>query len=558
MTSNTVWYAITQALKCNGVTQVFGLPSDDLALMIEIKKNNIDFLITKDQRNAMFMATGYSLAMNQLGVCVVGKGPAMMNCMTGVLEADAQCAPVLIIATSTKTEKYGFNRSFQEANQYEVVAPLAKWAHRVESADSIHWVMKKAIFLATSGSPGPVYIEIPEDIGFQQMQKNEVSSYIPTVHSKLSADVENINKARRMIKESTKPIIIYGGGTKRGRDRHLLKAFAEWLKAPIFVTASGRGAISEEDPLFCGLAGLYCPAHMMGLITQSDLFISVGSRLEETATFGWEASLRANKMIQINISEQGFNLLYDSFNLQGDAEEILSKLMETSIPREDSYQWIEFTENLKNHLFREKDAVTYHYNQLRVADILKVLNSYLPKEVIFVHENGLQDMWSYFYPYHALKAGQDAITPSEQTPLGFGAAAAVGVAQAQKEKMVVAIVGDGAFTLFQSDLSTVVQNKIPIIYVVLNNGGYGWLAYQNKNNGASSVFIHEEESALIGVHSNLHHLQVKSCHELVDSIKEAIAAYRVGKSVVLECFVQVKDVASALKDIYGDFPLKER
>ncbi|RRN69537.1 thiamine pyrophosphate-binding protein [Peribacillus simplex] len=554
--TKTVYQTIAEGLTAYDTSIVFGLPSDDLLLMKEMKDQGIEFVAAKDQRNAVFMAIGYALSSTKLGVCSVGKGPAVSNCITGLLEGESQSVPLLIIASSTGTQNYGDKKSFQEARQIEMVAPIVKWSHRLENAQSIGWVLKKAVYLAMCGTPGPVYIEIPEDIGTHEII-GEALKFEPLHLSQFLADPLSIQHARVQLMSADRPLLVLGGGSKRLFNREIIREFADWLGGPVFATASGRGSFDEEHPLFCGLAGLYCPPKMHDLVAESDLILTVGSKLEETALFGWEEVFQSKDIIQINISPEGFNLCLSGLKLLGDGGLILKELMDGRAGRENIRDW-------NNRVIKKNKqliAAPVHIaagGKLKVATLLKEMKLQLPSNTVFVHENGLQDMWSYFYPYHMLKKGQDAIVPSEQTSLGFGAAAAVGVSIARSDQVVVAIVGDGAFNLFQSDISTLLSQGGQVIYVILRNGGYGWLEYQNRFNEGSSAFINMKRLALLTQDTRLEFISVEQEDEVGTALKQALEYYASGKSVLIECNVEITDVPGPLKEIYGDFPVKER
>ncbi len=532
---------------------VFGLPSDDLQLMNHVQENAIEYLVSKDQRNALFMAAGYALASGKLGVCNVGKGPAFTNSLTGVLEARSLSVPVLIIAAGTSTLKYGEEKAFQEANQLDMVSPLAKWSHRLESAGSIHWVLKKALYLTVNGTPGPVYIEIPEDIG--RIEIEDVDGDEPAQHTgRPVLSATSIHAASELIQHSERPVLLLGGGCRTIGDQGLLPRLANRLQSPVFSTASGRGSFPETHPLFCGLAGLYCPEVMKEIIAESDLVLSLGSKLEETALFGWEAMLEEKHLIEINLNEDHFNHSFNSLKLVGDVGESLSLLY-------DALEAIEIAsrrdvERAKNRLVTESRRVIDEESPLKVVHILERIQRDEQLPGIFVHENGLQDMWSYFYPYLSLNEGQTSIVPSEQTSLGFGCAASIGAAKAKKDQMVVALVGDGAFNLFSPELMTVAHNQIPVIYIVLKNGGYGWLEYQNKH-ASPSPFVNTDTPLVQLQHPQLSVLCLTAKEELDDIWEKAQDLYALGQTVIIEATITINDVPPPLNEIHGDFPVKE-
>lgn len=553
----SVYEVVANVLKENKVETVYGLPSDDLQLMNAIEGSGMEFLVNKDQRNAVFMTIGQALAKRKIGVCVVGKGPAVSNCVTGLLEAHSQSAPILIIGSGTRTQIYGNRKAFQEADQISFISPLVKWCHRLESPSSIEWVLKKAMFLALHGKPGPVYIEIPEDIGEAYV---EVDSSEFSVHS-LSApmpNLESIKVVKDKLMKSKRPLLLLGGGCKSLVDNHKLNKFANIIGSSVFVTASGRGAYDEEDDLFCGLAGLYCSQQLLPIVQESDLVITLGSKLEETALFGWEDLLKQKEVVQINIHEEDFNLEFRGMKLVGDiglTVDYLTSLIQNPLEKE---KWLQKIAIFKQEALLEKKGYLQNIKDLSVAHVLEGLQLYTPSNAIYVHENGLQDMWSYYFPYLKLKKGQNAFVPSEQTSLGFGLSAAVGIAKAQADRPVVAFVGDGAFNLFRSELETVINNRVPVIYVVLKNGGYGWLQFQNKNKKRKNPLSFVNPMfPLVGVeHPQLKVLSLKKQEDVGTTFKEAYQQYNQGKTVIVECVIQLEDVPAAVREIYGDFPKK--
>ncbi|WP_426983985.1 thiamine pyrophosphate-binding protein [Brevibacillus borstelensis] len=558
MNQISVYDAIAQGLRAYGVELVFGLPNDELYMMNAIEDCGIEFLVAKDQRNAVFMATGYALASQKTGVCIVGKGPAVSNAITGLLEANSQSCPLLIISSGTPTRSYGNQKAFQEADQMAFVSPLVKWSHRLENKDAIGWVLRKAVFMAEQGTPGPVYVEIPEDIGSQLLDEAKLNFFPLSVLRPLP-EPSGIKRACEKIMLAKKPVLLLGGGCKRIKTRGVLEALAERLGALVLVTASGRGSFDEEHPLFCGLAGLYLHRRVKTLLHEADLVIAMGSKLEETALFGWEEKLQAIDSIQVNLNEEHFHLDYSSMYMVGDVEAVANELLAQVREQPANRQWQAEIEGCKRDMFLEKAERQRDSSRLRIADILDELQARLPSNSIYVHENGLQDMWSYFFPYLGLGKEQNAFVPSEQTSLGFGASAAIGVAKAKPRQTVVAFVGDGAFNLFRSDLPTALTYQIPLIYVVLKNGGYGWLEFQHINTGrqGNPRFLNQTLQMIDTLHPHLTVIPLQKSEEITHVVVQALEAYEKNQIVVIEAIVSLDDVPDPIKRLHGDFPAKE-
>ncbi|MFB6362848.1 thiamine pyrophosphate-binding protein [Paenibacillus elgii] len=556
-TSMATWDAIIGYIRSLGVERIFGLPSDDLKILHSLPASGIRLMICKDQRNSLFMASGYALASNRLAVCVVGKGPALTNAITGLLEAQSLGVPLLLIALGTNSEKTG-TRAFQETDQMALVKPLVKWAYRVEHPDRLIWALEKAAFLAVHGSKGPVYIELPE-----QLIDQEATVQLPFPGLDIISCVPSYNElesAWNIIRSSRKPIILVGGGMKPGIKGSIESLAAKW-GAAVFTTASGRGAVDEDHPLFCGVAGLYTDKSMRSIWQNADVVLTLGSRLEETVTFEWEGWLDQTPVIQVNVAMEDFSHLYRGVKILGDGYASVTYWMSQDRPPDE--EWLAHIASCKQEAFRSMEA---HLERLKgapsihVAEVLRAIQTEFPDNCIVVQENGLQDMWSYFYPYYRFTGDSLSIVPSDQTSLGFGAAAAVG-AGAADHRPVVALVGDGAFNLFKSDLSTAVQYRIPILYIVLNNGGYGWLQYQlNQQNLEGFRFTSEKPMDNMDTmqHEFVEYVAISKKEELVDTLRLAFSRYQANKLVIVNVAVSLEDVHEKIQHIYGDFPVYDK
>ncbi|KOV15494.1 acetolactate synthase large subunit [Streptomyces sp. XY413] len=475
------WHAVADHLHHLGAGVVFGLPGDDMDLLGALEGTDTRFVLCRDQRNALFMATGYALASGRPGICAVGKGPALTNTLTGVLEAASAAAPVVLIAGGTALDRLGTG-AFQELDQLAAVRPYVKWAARVDHPDRLAGVLEKAVAVAVNGTPGPVYVEIAEQTAGEPVTR--VGPWRSAAPQRQTPDPEVLRTTADAIAAARRPLLLVGGGARHRNADRLLEAFAERLGAAIFTTASGRGTIAEDHPLFCGVSGLYTVAPADRLWRESDLVIALGSRLEETATFGWPDAAGL-PVIQVVTGEESLVTGRPGTGVLGDVGRTVAAWSRLLDGHAGDTAWTE-----RVHAVREAHAARAAERAaaadaaadaagpatgVPVARVLSALAGAVPETRVLVQENGLQDMWSYFYPHWSCGALGGSVVPSEQTPLGFGAAAAVGVALAEPGRPVVAVVGDGAFNLFRSELPTVADAGVAVLYVVLDNGGYGWL-----------------------------------------------------------------------------------
>lgn len=551
------WKAAAAVLRDAGVTTVFGLPGDDMDALEAVADAGIRFVLCRDQRNAVFMATGYAIQSGDLGVALIGKGPAVTNAVTGLLEASCSAAQVLLLSAGTAVERRG-SGAFQELDQLSVIAPLVKWAARVDHPDRLVPQLRRAELVARNGH-GPVYLELPDHLLKAEIPLPPGAAGLETP---AGVTVAAESPAWQALLAAKRPILLVGGGMRhRNRDR-VVERFAEELGAAVACTASGRGTVDESAPLFCGLAGLYTPEPAARLWAETDCVVALGSRLEETAIFQWPERIGKDvPVIQVNVDAAHFATDFDGPKVLADAGAVLHAWR--SLPggsRNADWAATVHSVHAELHAAHEEQLRTLRRSpQLHIAEVLDALDAVLPPDRILVQENGLQDMWSYRFPLYSCAGGAGSVVPSEQTSLGFGAAAAVGVKRAAPDRPVVAFVGDGAFGLFAADLPTALAQDGGLLYVVLRNGGYGWLQAQvDQRDRSLPGYAFVDPAAVSAQAPNLPELrQVTAADKatLVSDVTEAWKLCEAGHVVVLNVPARLEDALFAGEAAGGDFPV---
>ncbi|WP_327703774.1 thiamine pyrophosphate-binding protein [Streptomyces decoyicus] len=565
-THPTAWAAIADHLHHLGTEVVFGLPGDDMALLGELERSDITVVLCRDQRNALFMATGYALASGRPGVCVIGKGPALTNALTGVLEARSAAAPLILIADGTRLDRLGTG-AFQELDQLTAVRPYVKWAARVDHAERLPGTLEKAAALAVNGAPGPVYLELAEQIAAEPVTRS--GPWRPAAPQRPAPDPDALAATAARIAAAERPLLLVGGGARHRNAGRRIERFAERIGAGLFSTASGRGTVAEDHPLHCGVSGLYTVAPMDALWREADLVIALGSRLEETATFGWPEDATQLPVIQAVLGEENLTMERPGDHVLGDAGRIVDGWAELLAGHRPADAWPARVRVARAALVQraadraEEAAKTVADGAVPVARVLAALDRAVPADRVLVQENGLQDMWSYFFPHWSLGSGGGSVVPSEQTPLGFGAAAAVGVRLAEPAgRPVVAVVGDGAFNLFRSELPTVADAGAAVLYVVLDNGGYGWLQ-SNLDRvspaGSRFAFTRPRPTGTEGLTSayGLGYRRVTDADELVGALADGWRQVAAGTTTVVEVATALADMPPGMTASAGDFPERE-
>jgi acetolactate synthase-1/2/3 large subunit len=539
------WEAVVDWLAAYGGPPVFGLPGDDLAALTALEGTDLRLVLCRDQRAAVFMATGWALAAGRFGVCLVGKGPAVSNAITGLLEAHTSGVPLVLLAGGTGADRLGAG-AFQELDQLALVRPLTRWAHRVEDPARLPAALEKAAAIATAGVPGPVYLEIPDHLLGRPVPARPWAALPVRLPSAASTG------APAAIRAARRPVLLVGGGLRGRNDDRVLERFAERIGAAVFATASGRGAYDERHPAFCGLAGLYTPIPARRLWRETDLVIALATRLEETATYPPGFAGPGVPVLQLNLDAAGLSAEYPGPRLIGEAASTVAGWLSEMDSANTDPQWTDLIHRVRAEVWAgAEDRLAATADRITVAGVLAELDHALGPDRILVQENGLQDMWSYFYPQWTCGQGSGSIVPSEQTSLGFGAAAAGGAALAAPGRTVVALVGDGAFAMVGNDVLTLAREGIPVLYVVLRNGGYGWLQRQLDARGGPTRFRfrHPGEELPVPRHPNLRHAVVTDRASLPGAIGDALVACGKGGVAVVEVEVSLDDVADEIAEL---------
>ncbi|MFE3515493.1 thiamine pyrophosphate-binding protein [Streptomyces sp. NPDC059166] len=566
---NTVtgcWQAVAGVLARAGVGDAFGLPADDLDLLAALDPSGIRLVLCRDQRNALFMATGYALQSGRTGIAFTGKGPAVTNALTGLLEARSSAAPVVLLSAGTSADRRGAG-AFQELDQLSLVAPLVKWAARVDDPARLVPMLRRALLVAREGVPGPVYLELPDHLLTAEIPCDAPATGAgPAAYEAVrprTVQLSEDSDAIGLLKSARLPVLLIGGGMRHNNGARKLERLADHMGAAVFCTASGRGAFDESHPRFCGLAGLYLPEAAAELWQETDCVISLGSRLEETATFGWPGRIGTEvPVVQVNVDAAEFHTDYAGPKVLADAAALVAGQLARESVCEPDAGWTRRAAAVHAGLHAaHRDHLTglAEKPELHIAEVLATLREVLPDDLVLVQENGLQDMWSYRYPVHSVARAGGSVVPSEQTSLGFGAAAAAGVKAAAPGRPVVAFVGDGAFGLFESDLVTVAEQQLGVLYVVLDNGGYGWLQSQldQRERPLPRYRFADQDSP------SVHGREVRGVERRLVTDKAALRAEveqawkfcRSGRPVVLRVPVTMADSLFGAVAGGGDFPL---
>jgi acetolactate synthase-1/2/3 large subunit len=550
------WQAVVRALRAEKTEYVFGLPGGELFYDALYDVPEIKPVLVREESSGPFMAMGYARLTGNPGVCFGSSGPGVANLIPGIMEAQSACLPVIAIASASNVANAGMG-AFQEADQISLLKPLTKWCERITGPERVSWVMRRAFSLSANGKPGPVFIEIPGDIG---LRKADIPQYVPSTYPlRSSGDPQGVEQAASLLVRAKRPLIVAGGGAINSRAFEEVKTVAETLGIPVMTTPCGRGIVPEDHPLALGLVGLYFTEIGEKTYGEADLLITVGSRNEDFQSGQQRFFPQGAKYIQIDIDpdEIGRNWVPD-VAIVGDAKLVLRDLTQriqkrAKGRRRENHRMVEVMRAKEEYEKRVKTECLRDSVPIKTKRVVRELNEVFGKNTILVNENGSQDLWSYYFPYYKVLDVNSCVAPGEQTCMGFGVAAAIGAKLAMPEKKVVCTTGDGAFQMFMKELPTAVQYHAPVTYVVLNNFSLGWIKFNQKRRGDRFIatdFEVQPDFVKVAEASKCYGERVEKPGDIKPALKRALKANQEGVPAVMEFIVDAWDFAPGFKNFY--------
>ena len=484
MAMMTGWEAVVAGLRAEGVPFVFGLPGDPGHLYDAVYEAEPDggprAIGVRYETSGAFLAMAYTRVTGQIAACFGCPGPGIANLVPGVFEAYSGCTPMLILGVRANRQNYG-KGAFQETDHIGMMAPITKWATTVEIAERIPWTIRRAIQLATSGQPGPVYVELPGDIGLGEWDIPAYERSVPA--AKPGPNPQDIADAAQLIKSAQRPLLVTGGGAYISGAGDAVAALSQRFGIPIQTTPAGRSSVAETHPMFCGLTGLYRTTFPREVYEAADLLITVGSRMEEFQG-GFLPRAAGAKTIQIDIesAELGRNWRPD-VAIQSDAR-LAVEALDAELGRigaTPNPAWTaQITEGRARAIAAARaDAVASAEAGMPLQGkfIVSEINRVFGDNTILVKENGGQDLWVYYWPYYQVLDTECCVPPAEQTAMGYGIIGAMAAKLAAPHRHVVSTCGDGAFQMSIHELGTAVQEKLPVTWVVMNDAAFGWVQW---------------------------------------------------------------------------------
>ncbi|GAV22460.1 biosynthetic-type acetolactate synthase large subunit [Carboxydothermus pertinax] len=473
--------ALVKALELEGVSTVFGYPGGAVVPLYEaLRQSKIQHVLVRHEPGAIHAANGYARASGKVGVCIATSGPGATNLVTGIATAYMDSVPVVVITGQVPTTMVGTD-AFQEVDITGITMPITKHNFLVKNPADIPAIVKKAFYIASTGRPGPVLIDLPKDvasrtINFQYPQKVEIRGYKPN----LKGHPQKIAEAVKVISQAKRPVIIAGGGIIAANASQELYEFAVKADIPVTNTLMGLTSFPQDSPLFLGMLGLHGTRYANLAVTESDILIALGVRFADRVTGELSGFAPKAKIIHIDVdpAEIGKNVRAD-VPIVGDVKNVLQEMLKLIEPQ-NHQEWLS-----KINSWKEDFPLKYEKDEyIKPQETIKLLGEKVSDDTIIATDVGQHQMWTaQFYPF---RKPRTFLTSGGLGCMGYGLPAAIGAAIAFRDKQVVLITGDGSFQMNMGELATAREQNLSLKIILFVNRKLGMVKqlqefYANKN-----------------------------------------------------------------------------
>lgn len=536
---------LLECLSRLGINEIFGYPGgavipiyDELYSFKEIKH-----YFARHEQGAVHEADGYARSTGKVGACLATSGPGATNLVTGIMTAHMDSIPLLVITGQVSSSLLGKD-AFQESDIVGITVPITKNNYLVQDIKDLPRILKEAYYIASTGRPGPVLVDIPRDIQLQEIPYDEfnkiyenhfsLEGYNPVYEGHKG----QIKTAIKMIKDSKKPLIIAGAGILKAHAYEELKEFVEKTNIPVAMTLLGLGSFPGNHELALGMIGMHGTTYANYAANEADLIIAAGMRFDDRVTGNPQKFVPNAKIIHIDIdpAEIGKNKLID-VPIVGDLKNVLTDLNEKA-PKVSYDEWLKQIKKWKKEY-----SLTYRKTEddiLIPQEILSEIDKITKGNVIVATDVGQHQMWAAQFltfnnPYSILTSGGAGT-------MGFGLPAAIGAQVANPNKKVLAVVGDGGFQMTFQELMLIKEYKLPVKIFIINNSYLGmvrqWQELFHEKRYSSVDLSYNPDFIKIGEAYGIKSVQLTNKKDLKKHLKKILES---DEAVLVECIVEKEE-----------------
>lgn len=538
---------LLECLKREGVEVIFGYPGGAvLDIYHKLSKDPaIRHYLVRHEQGAVHAADGYARASGRVGTALVTSGPGLTNAVTGLATANCDSIPLVLISGQVGTKLIG-NDAFQEVDTVGITRPCTKYNYLVEDVKDLAHIVREAYYIARSGRPGPVVIDLPKDVQtmkteFIWPESAERSSYSPNY----TPNPHQIHKAVEELKNSRCPVVMAGGGVILSNAAEQLTAFARTFRLPVVNTLMALGAFPAADTLNLGMCGMHGTFAANKAINNSDLIVCVGARFDDRVTGKLSAFAPKARIVHIDIDPTSIrkNVRVD-VPVVADCGQALSAMLEAgqTLLKDGAWlgrhsDWIETVEGWK----REQPLTWIEGSRnLKPQHVVQFIDRLTKGDAIITTEVGQNQMWA--AQFYNFTKPRTLITSGGLGTMGFGLPAAMGAQAAFPDKLVIDIAGDGSIQMNIQELASVVQHRLPVKVVILNNGYLGmvrqWQELFYDHNYAHTGMQHQPDFVRLAEAYGAEGYRITNESELLSVLPKALAT---PKPAVIDVLVEPEE-----------------
>ena len=554
---------VVEALKRQGVEYIFGYPGGACMPIFDalVDAPEQKIILVRHEQGATHMADGYAKATGKTGVVLVTSGPGATNTVTGILTAQMDSVPLVILTGQTITPNLGKD-AFQEADVFGVTMPIVKHSYLVRDVKDLSRVVNEAFHLASTGRPGPVLVDLPKDVVSNEWDEDFTAGLdLPGYQVQTKGSSDGIEYAAELLSKSKQPLLYVGAGAVISGAGRQVQKLAEKLQAPVTTTLLGKGAISEMHPLSVGMLGMHGTAYANKAVINCDLIMAIGARWDDRITGKVSEFCPDATKIHIDIDPAEFGkIIQPDVSVNGDAAEVLAELIPL-MDKLDTSVWLKKIENWKIKYplkFPKRGG-------LRAQHVLAELDRLTESNAIISTDVGQHQMWAAQF-CKSIRERQWLSSGGAGT-MGYGFPAAIGAQLGKPDDLVVAVVGDGGFQMTMSELATAAIQKLPIKIIIINNSYLGmvrqWqqLFFDNRESGVDMEG--NPDFVKIGEAFGIKGFHLRRAGDVVKVLKKALD-YNDGPCIVEAQVVKADNVfpmipaGAAVADMLIDEPPKSQ
>lgn len=465
--------ALIRSLINEGVDTIFGYPGGAIMPVFDCLydfKKEINHILVRHEQGATHAAQGYARTSGKVGVALVTSGPGATNTVTGIADAMIDSTPLVVISGQVASSLLGSD-AFQEADVVGITQPITKWAYQIRKPEDIQWAVARAFYIASTGRPGPVVLDITKDAQFGSVEQREYlkTAFIRSYQPKPDVKDSEIELAVQIINEAKKPLALVGQGVILGNAEKELLAFLEKSGIPAASTVLGLSAVPSDHPLHVGMLGMHGNIGPNRKTNECDVLIAIGMRFDDRVTGDLKTYAKQAKVIHFDIDKAEINKnVIVTARVLGDVKESLPQVTE-KITEKKYPEWLtefricddeEYNFVIKNELYPES-------GQLKMGEVINKISEATNNDAILVTDVGQHQMMGvrYFKYNHS----RSVVTSGGLGTMGFGLPAAIGAKYGAPDRTVCLFVGDGGIQMTIQELGTIMQTDIDIKIIILNN-----------------------------------------------------------------------------------------